>query len=90
MTLEKHCETMLQTFKKYSGKDGNSGELDQAELCQLVKNEFPSLSGSGKDEEAVGEVMKMMDMDGDKRVTYKEFAMFLAILSMVMEEGGLS
>ncbi|XP_078525687.1 protein S100-A4-like [Lissotriton helveticus] len=87
MTLEQLCMVMLQTFKKYSGADGKSGELSQQELQLLVTKEFPSLSGSGKDEKAVKEVMKMMDMDGDNKVTYKEFAMFLAILSMIMEEG---
>ncbi|XP_078527714.1 protein S100-A2-like [Lissotriton helveticus] len=88
MTLEQLCGAMLQTFKTYSGADGKSGELSQQELQSLVKKEFPSLCASGKDEKAVEEVMKMMDMDCDKKVTYQEYATFLAILSMVMEEGG--
>ncbi|XP_078526274.1 protein S100-A4-like [Lissotriton helveticus] len=51
MHLEELCGAMIQTFKKYSGADGKDGELNQEELSKLLKEEFPSLSASGKDEE---------------------------------------
>ncbi|XP_078541858.1 protein S100-A4-like [Lissotriton helveticus] len=86
MPLEELCEAMIQTFKKYSGADGKTGELNQDELSKLLKEEFPSLSASGKDEDMAKEVMKMMDLDGDKKVSFKEFAIFLAFLSMLLEE----
>ncbi|XP_078526252.1 protein S100-A2-like [Lissotriton helveticus] len=86
MHLEELCGAMIQTFKKYSGADGKDGELNQEELSKLLKEEFPSLSASGKDEEMAKEAMKMMDLDGDQKVSFREFAIFLATLSMLMEE----
>ncbi|XP_078525232.1 protein S100-P-like [Lissotriton helveticus] len=76
MTLEELCGTMIQTFKKYSGADG---ELNQEELSKLLK-------ASGKDEDLSKEVMKTMDLDGDQKVSFREFAVFLARMSTLMEE----
>ncbi|XP_078525683.1 protein S100-P-like isoform X1 [Lissotriton helveticus] len=86
MHLEELCGAMIQTFKKYSGADGKDGELNQDELSKLLKVEFPSLSASGKDEDLSKEVMKAMDLDGDQKVSFREFAVFLARMSTLMEE----
>ncbi|XP_069499003.1 protein S100-A4-like [Ambystoma mexicanum] len=86
MSLEQVVVHIIKTFKKHSGADGDAGELNQAELAKLVKEEFPILCGKGKDEAALKEVMKLMDLDGDKSVSFKEFAFFIALLSMELEE----
>ncbi|XP_078525684.1 protein S100-P-like isoform X2 [Lissotriton helveticus] len=79
MHLEELCGAMIQTFKKYSGADGKDGELNQDELSKLLK-------ASGKDEDLSKEVMKAMDLDGDQKVSFREFAVFLARMSTLMEE----
>ncbi|OCT69539.1 protein S100-A2 [Xenopus laevis] len=84
--LEQLIIHLIATFKKYAGKDGDCSSLNQNELTDLAVKEFPSLCNNAKKDEILKGVMGKMDMDGDKKVTYEEFAMFFCFISIALEE----
>ncbi|XP_069499015.1 protein S100-G-like [Ambystoma mexicanum] len=86
LNLEQVLAHINYTFKKYSGADGNAGELNQEELKRLVQAEFPSLSKMESGDKMIKTVMAMMDCDGDNSVSFKEYVLFLTFLSIEMEQ----
>ncbi|XP_030043419.1 protein S100-P [Microcaecilia unicolor] len=85
--LESALNFIRQKFYSYSGTDGDKSTLSANELGALARKEFPSLCRDPKSEEVLKSVLMDMDMDGDKKLNYKEFVLFLVCLSIVMDEG---
>ncbi|OCT66704.1 protein S100-G [Xenopus laevis] len=83
--LEQQIIQLIGTFKKYAGKDGDSSSLNQAELTEMAMKEFPSLCKNEKKDEILKGVFGKMDMDGDKKVTFDEFAMFFCFITIALE-----
>ncbi|XP_053551493.1 protein S100-G-like [Bombina bombina] len=84
--LEDLMIKLIGTFKTYAGKDGDGNFLNQDELCELATKEFPTLCTSGKKDEILKGIIGEMDMDGDKKVSFKEFIIFFGFLSLALED----
>uniref|UniRef100_A0A6I8RMX0 EF-hand domain-containing protein n=1 Tax=Xenopus tropicalis TaxID=8364 RepID=A0A6I8RMX0_XENTR len=86
INLEQMAMHLNVIFKKYAGKDGDCSSLNQNELCEMALKEFPHLCVSTLAPETCGSSFSLscMDMDGDKKVTFEEFALFFAFISIAL------
>ncbi|XP_071600107.1 protein S100-P [Heliangelus exortis] len=79
--LETAMGMLIAVFDKYASSDGNRNSLSKAELRSLLEKEFPNFISSGKDKEAIDQVFKNLDDNGDSQVDFKEFMIFVAALT---------
>ncbi|XP_075699489.1 protein S100-A5-like [Rhinoderma darwinii] len=86
MPLQDLMITLISTFDKYAKGDGDSSTLSQNELFELAKKEFPALCQSEKKDEILKGVIGQMDMDGDNKVNFKEFVIFISCLTIALKE----
>ncbi|XP_044128297.1 protein S100-G-like [Bufo gargarizans] len=86
MALQSVMVTLMKTFDSYAKGDGDSGTLSKSELISLVQKEFPALCESQNKDEILKGIFGQMDMDGDNKVNFKEFIIFLACLTISLKE----
>ncbi|XP_053331590.1 protein S100-G-like [Spea bombifrons] len=84
--LEAIMVGLVAVFKKYAGKDGDAQTLSKSELTELALKEFPTLSKAENKDSVLKGVFGQMDMDGDNKVTFKEFVIFFGCLTIALEE----
>ncbi|KAK6480687.1 filaggrin-2-like [Huso huso] len=60
---------LLETFYKYSGKEGDALKLNQKELTTLLQQELPSIVQDA--------VLPSIDTNGDGEVDFEEFISFI-------------
>ncbi|XP_073493482.1 protein S100-A2-like isoform X2 [Phyllobates terribilis] len=86
MTLQDQMIAMIFTFDSYAKGDGDSSSLSQDELFQLAKKEFPALSQNQNKDELLKGIFGKLDTDGNKKVDFKEFMIFISCLTMAIKE----
>ncbi|XP_077110924.1 protein S100-A4-like [Ranitomeya variabilis] len=86
MTLQDQMIGIILTFNDYAKGDGDCSSLSQAELFELAKKEFPALSQNQSKDELLKGIFGKLDMDGDKKVDFKEFMLFISCLAMAIKE----
>ncbi|XP_040267988.1 protein S100-B-like [Bufo bufo] len=86
MALQAVMITMMKTFDSYAKGDGDSSTLSKSELINMVQKEFPALCESQKKDEILKGIFGQMDMDGDGKVDFKEFSIFMACVTMALKE----
>ncbi|XP_049638318.1 LOW QUALITY PROTEIN: protein S100-A4 [Suncus etruscus] len=78
--LEKALDTMVSTFHKYSGKEGDKFKLNKSELKDLLTRELPSFLGKRTDEAAFQKLMSNLDSNRDNQVDFQEYCVFLSCI----------
>ncbi|KAL8184597.1 UNVERIFIED_CONTAM: hypothetical protein K2H54_021516 [Gekko kuhli] len=73
--LEKALATLVYTFHKYSGKEGDKFTLSKMELKEL------KLKDSGIDK-----LMGTLDKNNDDEIDFKEYTGFLSALCMTYND----
>ncbi|XP_059122521.1 protein S100-A9-like [Peromyscus eremicus] len=72
--MEQGMETIIKTFHKHSGKEGDPDTLSQKEFNQLVNKDMPNtLKKEKKDQKAMNQMMKDLDTDKDGQLCFDEF-----------------
>ncbi|XP_069041624.1 uncharacterized protein [Lepisosteus oculatus] len=84
--LEGAMGLMIQTFHKYSGKEGDKYTLSKAELKDLLTNELGNYLGNPQDKDAVDKVMKDLDANRDGQVDFTEFIILVGALTVACNE----
>ncbi|XP_054852921.1 protein S100-A4-like [Eublepharis macularius] len=84
--LEQCMTTMVTTFHKYSGKEGDKYKLSKAELKELLCKELPSFMGQKKDEASLQRLMSNLDNNKDNEVDFQEFAVFMSCVTMMCND----
>ncbi|XP_063173263.1 uncharacterized protein LOC134506831 [Candoia aspera] len=82
--LEKALATLVYTFHRYSGKEGNKFTLSKQELKELVKKEL-ALGEKMKDR-GIDKLMETLDKNNDDEIDFKEYTGFLSALCMSYNE----
>ncbi|XP_069806312.1 protein S100-Z-like [Dendropsophus ebraccatus] len=77
---------MIDIFNSYAGSDGDCNTLSQSELVALAKAEFPLLCQHENKDQILKGVMGSMDMDGNNKVDFKEFSIFMCALTMALRD----
>ncbi|KAK1158592.1 filaggrin-2-like [Acipenser oxyrinchus oxyrinchus] len=67
--IELAVYNLLETFYKYSGKEGDALKLNQKELTALLQQELPSIVQDA--------VLPSIDTNGDGEVDFEEFISFI-------------
>ncbi|XP_060537956.1 protein S100-A5 [Pantherophis guttatus] len=78
--LEKALATLVCTFHKYSGKEGDKFTLSKQELKELIKQEL-ALGEKMKDR-GIDKLMESLDKDHNNEIDFKEYTGFLTALCM--------
>ncbi|XP_063295284.1 protein S100-A4-like [Pelobates fuscus] len=84
--LETCMVQICSTFQRYAGKDGDAKTLSKTELVELATKEFPALCSNQNKDEVLKGVFGQLDMDGDGKVDFKEFCIFICCLTMALKE----
>ncbi|XP_034954484.1 protein S100-A4 [Zootoca vivipara] len=84
--LEKCLATIVATFHKYSGKEGDKYKLNKTEMKELLMNELPAFHGKRMDGAEFQKIMNDLDHNRDQEVDFQEFLCFLACVAMGFDE----
>ncbi|KFO85401.1 Protein S100-A4 [Buceros rhinoceros silvestris] len=84
--LEQALAVMVTTFHKYSGKEGDKYKLSKAELKDLLNKELPVFGSKHMDEAEFKRLVNDLDHNKDSEVDFKEYACFLACITMGFNE----
>ncbi|XP_039612788.1 protein S100-B [Polypterus senegalus] len=84
--LETCLITTIETFHKYSGKEGDKHKLKKSELKDLINNELSGFLGQIKDQATVDHLMETLDADGDSECDFQEFMTFIAMVTIACHE----
>ncbi|KAF7238604.1 hypothetical protein EYD10_14809 [Varanus komodoensis] len=91
--LEKALATLVCTFHKYSGREGDRFTLSKAELKELVRKELVLGEASGAEDggakikdSGIDKLMETLDKNNDKEIDFKEYTGFLSSLCMTYND----
>ncbi|XP_006010943.1 protein S100-B isoform X2 [Latimeria chalumnae] len=84
--LENAIVTIIETFHRYSAKEGDKYKLKKSELKELINNELSHFLGEIKEQETVDKVMESLDEDGDTECNFQEFMTFIAMVTSSCHE----
>ncbi|KAG7500859.1 S100-A1-like isoform X1 [Solea senegalensis] len=84
--LESAMQMLIQTFHKYSGKEGDKFTLSRAELKELLVEELGSYLGNSKENEAIEKVMNDLDANNDGEVDFTEFIILMGALTVACND----
>ncbi|XP_062821093.1 protein S100-A5 [Anolis carolinensis] len=82
--LEKALATLVLTFHRYSGQEGNPLTLSRKELKELVQKELQL--GERLKERGIDALMQSLDQNQDREIDFKEFTAFLSALCMAYND----
>ncbi|XP_044304390.1 protein S100-A5 [Varanus komodoensis] len=82
--LEKALATLVCTFHKYSGREGDRFTLSKAELKELVRKEL--VLGEKIKDSGIDKLMETLDKNNDKEIDFKEYTGFLSSLCMTYND----
>lgn len=84
--LETCLGTIIETFHKYSSKEGDKYKLKKSELKDLLTHEFPTLTEQVKDQATMDSLMESLDTDGDSECDFQEFMTFITMVTICCHE----
>ncbi|KAG8535613.1 hypothetical protein GDO81_028152 [Engystomops pustulosus] len=86
MTLQDQMIEMIKVYKHYAAADGIQGSLSKDELATLASEQFPALCQNQKKADILKGIFGEMDMDGDNKISFKEFVIFIGCLTIALQE----
>lgn len=85
--MECSIETIINIFHQYSVRLGHPDTLNQKEFKQLVQKELSNfLKKQKKNDDAINEIMEDLDTNVDKQLSFEEFIMLVARLTVASHE----
>ncbi|KPP63984.1 protein S100-A1 protein-like [Scleropages formosus] len=85
-SLENAMQLMIQTFHKYSGKEGDRFTLSRGELKEMLTQELGTYLGNAQDKDAVDKVMNDLDSNNDGEVDFTEFIILVGALTVACND----
>uniref|UniRef100_A0A671UM73 Ictacalcin n=1 Tax=Sparus aurata TaxID=8175 RepID=A0A671UM73_SPAAU len=78
--MQKAIALVIETFRKYSGREGDPTTLTKAELKELLQNELGELVGKAPDKAAVDRIFSDLDSNQDNLVDFAEFGLWILVV----------
>ncbi|XP_006748151.1 protein S100-A5 isoform X2 [Leptonychotes weddellii] len=82
--LEKALTTMVTTFHKYSGREGDKNTLSKKELKELIQKELTI--GAKLQDADIAKLMDDLDRNKDQVVNFQEYVTFLGALALIYND----
>ncbi|KAI4877875.1 hypothetical protein NFI96_033314 [Prochilodus magdalenae] len=80
--LEKAIVAIVEVFEEYASTDDKKGQLSNAELSELIKNQLSSPDFKDKiDQDDIQEALVNIDRNHDGEVNFREFSQCVALLA---------
>uniref|UniRef100_A0A8C5RDE3 Protein S100-A4 n=1 Tax=Laticauda laticaudata TaxID=8630 RepID=A0A8C5RDE3_LATLA len=84
--LEEALGVMVETFYKYSAKEGDCYKLSKTEMKELLLAEMPNFVKGKINEHGFEFLMKKLDDNEDEELDFQEYAVFLALAASLCYE----
>ncbi|XP_020666421.1 protein S100-A2 [Pogona vitticeps] len=84
--LEEALGVMIDTFHKYSCREGDKYKLNKAEMKELILNELPIFVRGKVDEAGLENLMEKLDRNRDEQLDFQEYAVFVALAASLCNE----
>ncbi|XP_063779741.1 protein S100-P [Pseudophryne corroboree] len=84
--LETAIVMIIDVFDKYASTEGDKNSLTKGELKTLFEKELPGFIENAKDKDACDKILKDLDHDGDSKIDFNEFIVFVATLTSIGHE----
>ncbi|KAM4707408.1 protein S100-P-like [Discoglossus pictus] len=84
--LETAMVMIINVFDRYACAEGCKKTLNKGELKTLLEKELPGILANCKDKDAQDKIMKDLDEDTDGAVSFKEFTILVATLTILGHE----
>nr|XP_060613936.1 protein S100-A4-like [Anolis sagrei ordinatus] len=84
--LEEALGVMVNTFHKYSSREGDPLKLNTDEMKELLVHELPTFVRGKIHEVGLETVMRKLDSNKDGELDFPEYAVFLALVANLCHE----
>ncbi|XP_056331458.1 ictacalcin-like [Danio aesculapii] len=84
--IQQAMATLIATFHKYSGKEGDKFTLSKGELKDLLTAEMGDILGKSSDKAALDKIFKDLDANADGSVDFQEYVTLIACVTMICNE----
>ncbi|KAF4103261.1 ictacalcin-like [Onychostoma macrolepis] len=84
--LQKAMVMLIDTFHKYSGKEGDKTTLSKGELKELLSTQMADILGKANDQAALDKIFKDLDANADGTVDFQEYVTLVACITMICND----
>ncbi|KAJ8000350.1 hypothetical protein DPEC_G00203910 [Dallia pectoralis] len=77
---------LIDSFHKYSGKEGDKLTLSKSELKELLQAELGDMLGKTSDPAAVDKIFKDLDRNKDNSVDFQEYVTLVSCLTVLCND----
>ncbi|KAJ8378599.1 hypothetical protein AAFF_G00238110 [Aldrovandia affinis] len=84
--IQRAMAQLIETFNKYSGKEGDKLTLTKGELKELLDAELGDIFGKTSDKGAMDKIFKDLDSNKDNVVDFQEYVTLVACLTMLCND----
>ncbi|XP_043117463.1 ictacalcin-like [Puntigrus tetrazona] len=84
--VQKAMAMLIESFYKYSGKEGDKTTLSKGELKDLLNNEMGEIFGKTSDQKALEKIFKDLDANADGSVDFQEYITLIACITMLCND----
>ncbi|XP_078732481.1 uncharacterized protein LOC144947162 [Lampetra fluviatilis] len=84
--VETAVSSLIEVFHRYAGEDGDDLSLSVTELRSLIRHELPTMSQHCQSPQAMDNLMRSLDANGDGTIDFSEYMTFLNKFTILIDD----
>ncbi|XP_032827322.2 uncharacterized protein LOC116952244 isoform X1 [Petromyzon marinus] len=84
--VETAVSSLIEVFHRYAGEDGDDLSLSVTELRSLIRHELPTMSQHCQSQQAMDNLMRSLDANGDGTIDFSEYMTFLNKFTILIDD----